>query len=163
MSEKRCESPGTFATNPQAPSQSNSNKEGLLEVEARLQRIMSDLQMSMLTDTNMAEQAKNDANTDREALEVLYSSTNGPPQKKFLVAVKNTGWRYRKGWGTSRPVGKWHGVAVDYRGRAMKLELEGNMLIGGCLFVIFARFAFRIQRAGCPVGVENKYPPPAPR
>lgn len=73
-----------------------------------------------------------DASTDRAALMALYSSTNGPPEKSELFGLVNKGgWKDRKGWGTSRPIRKWHGVTVDYKGRVIKLELGGNNLRGG--------------------------------
>lgn len=72
-----------------------------------------------------------DASTDRAALMALYSATNGPPVKRQLLGlVEKGGWSNRQGWGTSRPLAEWHGVAVDDLGRVVKLELVANNLRG---------------------------------
>ncbi|CAM9515764.1 unnamed protein product, partial [Ectocarpus sp. 13 AM-2016] len=59
-----------------------------------------------------------DASTDRSALLALFIATNGPS------------WKTSTAWGTSAPVGEWHGVTVDDDGRVSKLELGDNGLSG---------------------------------
>eukprot|EP00903_Cladosiphon_okamuranus_P009878 g9383.t1 len=72
-----------------------------------------------------------DSRTDRAALMALYVATNGPPEESASFGlVKTGGWHKREGWGTSRPMGEWHGVTVDGRGRVIKLELAENNLRG---------------------------------
>ncbi|CAN0271629.1 unnamed protein product [Scytosiphon promiscuus] len=58
------------------------------------------------------------AQADREALLVLYRSTNGP------------GWKQNRGWDTRADLSKWHGVEVNDQGRVVKLSLESNKLKG---------------------------------
>ena len=70
------------------------------------------------------------ASKDRDALMALYSATNGL-LGKILGLVKAGGWKKRKGWGTSRPLGEWHGVTVDGGGRVGQLDLRDNNLKGG--------------------------------
>ena len=60
-----------------------------------------------------------DAATDRVALMQLFEATGG------------TSWKNNTGWGTSGPLGDWHGVTVDDAGRVIKLELAQNKLTGG--------------------------------
>ncbi|CAN0348246.1 unnamed protein product, partial [Scytosiphon promiscuus] len=55
---------------------------------------------------------------DREALLVLYRSTNGP------------GWEKKRGWDTRADLYKWHGVEVNDQGRVVKLSLGSNNLEG---------------------------------
>ncbi|CAB1111401.1 unnamed protein product [Ectocarpus sp. CCAP 1310/34] len=75
------------------------------------------------------ERSVQDAGTDRAVLMALYGFTNGLPRKtSFGTTVE--GWNRSKGWGTSRPNGTWHGIAVDNNGRVIKLELAGNNLRG---------------------------------
>lgn len=59
-----------------------------------------------------------DATTDRAALVGLFDATGGPS------------WKNSTGWGTSAPLGEWHGVTVDGVGRVLKLELMENNLTG---------------------------------
>lgn len=71
------------------------------------------------------------ASTDRAVLTTVYHETNGPPEKKARPwAAAKGGWKRRKGWGKSSPLGDWEGVTVDGRGRVTKLELEYNNLKG---------------------------------
>lgn len=77
-----------------------------------------------------------DASTDRSALLVLYYATNGPPERSDFFWLKKGGWKSRKGWETSRPIGEWHGVTVDAEGRVIKLELEKSNLSGGCRWFV---------------------------
>ena len=63
-----------------------------------------------------------DAATDRVALMQLFEATGG------------TSWENNTGWGTSAPLGDWHGVTVDDAGRVIKLDLERNNLTGGRQF-----------------------------
>ncbi|CAN0325471.1 unnamed protein product [Scytosiphon promiscuus] len=56
--------------------------------------------------------------TDREALLVLYRSTNGP------------GWKKKRGWDTRGNLSEWHGVEVNDQGRVVKLSLDSNNLQG---------------------------------
>ena len=58
------------------------------------------------------------ANTDREALVALYNTTNGE------------NWTNRTNWLSDRPLGEWHGVTTDARGRVNSLNLIGNGLSG---------------------------------
>ncbi|CAM9714811.1 unnamed protein product [Ectocarpus sp. 8 AP-2014] len=71
-----------------------------------------------------------DAGTDRAVLMALYFTTNGPPETNGIVGTTNGGWNRRNGWGTSRPIGEWHGVTVGHNGRVIRLELTGNHLRG---------------------------------
>ncbi len=48
--------------------------------------------------------------TDREALIALYEATGG----------KN--WRKKINWLSDAPIGQWHGVTTDHRGRVTELE-----------------------------------------
>lgn len=114
---KRCKKPKTCCENRLALKRVKTFKEGLLQVEASLQRIMLDLQMSMLTDIRRAQTA------DRDALMALFRETNGPS--------KVGGWVHKEGWGTSLALDKWHGVTVDEAGRVLKLDLRENNLTGG--------------------------------
>ena len=57
--------------------------------------------------------------TERDALVALYEATGGP-----------TTWREAGRWLSSAPLGRWHGVEVDGRGRVVGLNLEGNALSG---------------------------------
>lgn len=54
-----------------------------------------------------------DATTNRAALMSFYDATGGPS------------WKTKKRWGTSAPLGDWHHVTVDGRGRVVKLDLSG--------------------------------------
>ena len=56
--------------------------------------------------------------SQREALVALYQSTGGPD------------WYDSGNWGTRRPLGEWHGVAVDDDGRVTELHLSANGLTG---------------------------------
>ncbi|CAN0310008.1 unnamed protein product, partial [Scytosiphon promiscuus] len=58
------------------------------------------------------------AQTDREALLVLYRSTNGP------------GWERKQGWDTRADLSKWHGVEVNDQGLVVELSLDRNNLQG---------------------------------
>lgn len=60
------------------------------------------------------------ATTDRAALVAFFYATNGPSWKKL------------EAWGTSAPLGGWHGVAVDGAGRVAQLDLREVNLNGGC-------------------------------
>eukprot|EP00752_Nemacystus_decipiens_P017025 g15243.t1 len=59
-----------------------------------------------------------DATTDRAALMVLFKATAGPC------------WKKSGGWGTSVPLGRWHGVTVNGESRVVKLDLRNNNLNG---------------------------------
>ena len=52
--------------------------------------------------------------TDREVLEVLYNTTDGP------------NWRNAKNWLTDAPLGNWYGVSTDASGRVVRLDLSGR-------------------------------------
>ena len=56
--------------------------------------------------------------TDRQALEALYDSTNGP------------GWEYNSNWKTSAPLHEWVGVQTNAAGRVFWLSLVDNDLSG---------------------------------
>ncbi|CAM9898817.1 unnamed protein product [Ectocarpus sp. 4 AP-2014] len=72
--------------------------------------------------------------TDIAALLTLYLQTNGPPEKKGrLWTTEKGGWRNRRGWGTSAPLGDWYGVTVDSGGRVIELNLSGNDLRGALI------------------------------
>ena len=58
------------------------------------------------------------ARTQRDVLMALYKSTGGPD------------WYDSRNWGTSRPLGEWHGITVDGGGRVTDLDLVGNDLTG---------------------------------
>ena len=79
---------------------------------------------------------RGDASSDRAALMELYYAMNGPPKRRLLRVTKNTGWKDRQGWGMSRPLAKWHGVAVGGGGRVAVLNLPNNNLSGGRLSTI---------------------------
>jgi len=57
-------------------------------------------------------------NTDRGALLALYDATNG------------AGWTDNDRWGTSTPLGTWHGVTTDAEGFVTSLILPNNGLFG---------------------------------
>eukprot|EP00752_Nemacystus_decipiens_P006605 g5942.t1 len=59
-----------------------------------------------------------DATTDRAVLMGLFNATGGPS------------WKSNTGWGTSAPLGEWHGVTVDGEGRVVELDLWDNSLYG---------------------------------
>ncbi|CAN0577526.1 unnamed protein product, partial [Ectocarpus sp. 12 AP-2014] len=59
-----------------------------------------------------------DATTDRSALMELFDATKG------------SSWKNKTGWGTSAPLGQWHGVTVDGTGRVTTLDLRENNLSG---------------------------------
>ena len=52
--------------------------------------------------------------TDREVLEVLYNTTDGP------------NWRNAENWLTDAPLGDWYGVSTDASGRVVRLDLSGR-------------------------------------
>ena len=56
--------------------------------------------------------------TDREALVELYNATGGP------------NWTNRTGWLSSAPMGEWHGVTTDGKGRVVRIDLGRNELNG---------------------------------
>lgn len=56
--------------------------------------------------------------SNREALSAFFESTHGPS------------WKNSTAWGTSAPLGEWHGVTVDDAGRVVKLALQNNKLTG---------------------------------
>ncbi|WP_420441702.1 Ig-like domain-containing protein [Candidatus Palauibacter sp.] len=56
--------------------------------------------------------------TDREILEILYDVTGGPT------------WTSSRNWLTDAPLGEWHGVRVDDRGRVVELSFLANGLEG---------------------------------
>ncbi|MCY3664296.1 MAG: SUMF1/EgtB/PvdO family nonheme iron enzyme [Gemmatimonadetes bacterium] len=56
--------------------------------------------------------------TDRAALEALYHATNGD------------NWTNNNNWLSDRPLGEWHGVTADDKGRVVELNLSGNELGG---------------------------------
>ena len=77
-----------------------------------------------------------DAATDRAALVVFFNATGGPS------------WKNGAGWGTSAPLGKWHGVTVDGGGRVVGLDLRDNNLNGACrVLEILVVLASRHNRA----------------
>ncbi len=57
-------------------------------------------------------------NPDRVALVALYEATDGP------------NWVNDDKWLTDAPLGQWHGVVTDARGRVTRLELQENGLAG---------------------------------
>ena len=59
------------------------------------------------------------AATDRAALMALYEATGG------------ANWTVNDSWGSSAPLGAWHGVTVSAQGRVTHLSLFGNNLVGG--------------------------------
>ena len=59
-----------------------------------------------------------DARSDREALIELYEATGGD------------GWGRSDHWGSTAPLGWWHGVTTDSDGRVVRLELPSNGLSG---------------------------------
>ena len=56
--------------------------------------------------------------SDREILEALYDATGGPD------------WTNNENWLTGAPLGEWHGVRVDDRGRVVELSFVANRLRG---------------------------------
>ena len=56
--------------------------------------------------------------TDRAALVALYNATDGP------------NWTNSTNWLTDAPLGEWHGVDTDTRGRVYALRLSDNQLTG---------------------------------
>ncbi|CAM9460953.1 unnamed protein product [Ectocarpus sp. 6 AP-2014] len=58
------------------------------------------------------------AQTDRDALVVLYRATGGE------------NWRERQNWDTDADLKTWHGVDVNDQGRVVKLKLRDNNLEG---------------------------------
>ncbi|MDE2929002.1 MAG: M66 family metalloprotease, partial [Acidobacteriota bacterium] len=56
--------------------------------------------------------------SQRDVLTALYQSTGGPD------------WFDSSNWGTSRPLGDWHGITVDDDGRVTELNLNDNGLTG---------------------------------
>ncbi len=59
-----------------------------------------------------------DTRQDFYALDMLYNSTNGPD------------WTNRTNWLSDKPLGSWHGVSVDTRGRVTEVYLGDNNLNG---------------------------------
>ena len=59
-----------------------------------------------------------EALSDRDFLETLYRTTDGPK------------WSRSYGWLTDAPLGEWHGVTVDSAGRVTRLGLHANQLTG---------------------------------
>ena len=66
-----------------------------------------------------AQEPAGTAATDRTALMALYQATGG------------ANWTVNANWGSSAPLGAWHGVTVSAQGRVTHLSLFGNNLIGG--------------------------------
>ena len=62
--------------------------------------------------------SQQDALTRRDVLTAFYQSTGGPD------------WFDSRNWGTRRPLGDWHGITVDGRGRVTELNLGYNGLTG---------------------------------
>ena len=62
---KRCQPPKTLVSKARAVARARGNKEGLVEVEARLQRITGDLQISMLTDIKKGQRSRPERDTPR--------------------------------------------------------------------------------------------------
>ena len=58
------------------------------------------------------------AQTDLEALMVLYNATGG------------TNWTENRYWNTSVHLSRWRGVNVNDEGRVVQLGLSGNNLQG---------------------------------
>ena len=56
--------------------------------------------------------------TNRDALVALYGSTAGAT------------WTNSGNWTSDRPIGEWHGIAIDANGRVTRLELRDNNLSG---------------------------------
>ncbi len=67
----------------------------------------------------LAQEASGTAATDRAALMALYQATGG------------ANWTVNTNWGSSAPLGAWHGVTVSAQGRVTHLSLSANNLIGG--------------------------------
>ena len=59
-----------------------------------------------------------EALSDRDFLETLYRTTDGP------------NWVRSDGWLTDAPVGEWEGITVDSVGRVTRLNLHSNQLAG---------------------------------
>ena len=57
--------------------------------------------------------------TDRSALIALHEATDG------------ANWTVNRNWGSSAPLGAWHGVTVSAQGRVTHLALFANNLVGG--------------------------------
>ena len=55
---------------------------------------------------------------ERDALVALYNSTHGP------------NWTNNANWLSDKPMGQWHGVTTDARGRVTHLDLADNRLTG---------------------------------
>ena len=55
---------------------------------------------------------------DREALIALYNATDGP------------NWKDKDNWLSDAPIGEWHGVTTDGRGRVIGVNLVENQLSG---------------------------------
>ena len=56
---------------------------------------------------------------DRAVLVALYNATDGP------------NWENNSNWLSDAPIGEWHGVTTDNRGRVTSLHLIGNRLRAG--------------------------------
>ena len=65
MLEKRCQTPKTLASKARAVTRARGNKEGLNEVETRLQRITGDLLISMVTDIKKGLRSRPDRDTPK--------------------------------------------------------------------------------------------------
>ena len=68
--------------------------------------------------SNLAAAKTATTGTDRPALVALYNATNGP------------NWANNTNWLTDAPLGAWHGVSTDARGRVTALRLYENGLSG---------------------------------
>ena len=56
--------------------------------------------------------------TDQDVLEAMYEATDG------------SNWERNDNWMTDAPLGRWHGVEVDERGRVIAMDLLYNNLTG---------------------------------
>lgn len=79
-----------------------------------------------------------DATTDRLALWRFFEATSG------------RSWKDSTGWGTSLPLGEWHGITVDSEDRVIEVELVDNNLKGGCHVLVCGEVD--IRKASRPLG-----------
>lgn len=49
---------------------------------------------------------------------------------EFFITTSGPSWKNNTGWGTSAPLGEWHGVTTNDGGRVAELELLDNNLKG---------------------------------
>ena len=88
---------------------------------------------------------------DREALIALFNATGGE------------GWRNNKNWLSDAPLGEWHGVVTNEKGRVVRLDLSENELGGeipselGDLANLRSLDIYGNELSGCiPTSLQNQ-------